>query len=68
MLHIGITGLNPENITILAQDKPNIEIPLVQEWLTILYQDYLLIGISIDQYWHGIYFYLKPLYLNKLNK
>ena len=39
------------NITILAQDKPNIEIPLAQKWLTILYQDHLLIGISMDQYW-----------------
>ena len=34
-----------------AQDMPNIEIPLAQQWLTILYQDYLLIGISMDQYW-----------------
>ena len=52
----------------LAQEKPNIEIPLAQLWLTILYQDYLLIGITMDQYWYEIYFNLKLLYSNKLIK
>ena len=41
----------PDNITILAKDKPNIEIPLAKQWLTILYQNYLFVGISMNQYW-----------------